>query len=94
MKPKTIILLVILALFVLILFQNSDPTEVELLLWEIRMPLFILILSVLFVGLILGWFTHLAYSKGKEKKAEPSPAKIDDIEQGKNAASGEDVGAA
>lgn len=68
MKPKTITLLTILLLFIIILFQNNDPTIVEFLfLGEITMPLFVLIISAIFLGWVVGWFTHLAYYKGKYK---------------------------
>lgn len=75
MKPKTIALLVVAALFVIVLFQNSDATSVELLFWDlVNIPLFILILSTLILGWLLGWFTHLAYQKGKQKRPAAAPA--------------------
>ena len=78
MKPKTISLLLVLVLFAIILIQNSDATDVDLLLWEINMPLFILIISTVFLGWVLGWFTHMAYRKGKGSRkpgaAEPTAA--------------------
>jgi len=83
MKPKTITLLVVLALFAFILYQNSDPASIELLFWTIPIPRFILIFSSLFLGWVVGWFTHLAYAKGKQKSKADKAAKIDDIEQGR-----------
>ncbi|RMF68676.1 MAG: LapA family protein [Calditrichaeota bacterium] len=75
MKPKTISLLVVAVLFGVILAQNSDRTFIELFFWRIEMPLFILIVSTLFLGWVVGWFTHLAYQKGraKVKSATPPP---------------------
>lgn len=86
MKPKTIILLICVALFVFILFQNMDHTEIQLLFWKIEMPLFILIISTVVLGWVLGWFSHLAFAKVRlKKKTATAPADIKDIEQGKAA---------
>lgn len=71
MKPKTIAILVVIGLFIIILFQNSDATSLEMFFWDIRMPLFVLIVSTVFIGWIIGWFTHLAYRKGKQKGGAP-----------------------
>lgn len=72
MKPKTITLLVILALLVLTLLLNMDPTKIRLLFWYIEMPLFVLILTTLAIGWIFGWFSHVAYRRGKHRPGEPS----------------------
>ena len=77
LQPKTIALLAVLALFVFVLFQNSDPTRVKLLFWTlVNLPLFVLILSTIILGWAMGWLTHMAYQKGKKKqaaKAAPTP---------------------
>lgn len=67
MKAKTIISFAALAVFLVILLQNMDSTTIQILFWPINVPLLILILSSIFVGWLLGWFTHLAYYKGKRK---------------------------
>ncbi|MFQ5652999.1 MAG: lipopolysaccharide assembly protein LapA domain-containing protein, partial [bacterium] len=64
--PKKTVLWVSLLLFAIVLLQNSDPTPLELLFWQVQMPLFILILSTLFIGCTIGWLTHLAYAKGRK----------------------------
>ena len=70
LQPKTIALLAILALFGFILFQNSDLTRVRVLFWTLfDVPLFILILSTIILGWVMGWLTHMAYQKGKKKQA-------------------------
>jgi len=74
LQPKTIALLAVLALFVFVLFQNSDPTRVTLLFWTLgNLPLFVLILSTIILGWAMGWLTHMAYQKGKKKAAKASP---------------------
>ncbi len=74
LQPKTIALLAVLALFVFVLFQNSDPTRVKLLFWTlVNLPLFVLILSTIILGWVMGWLTHMAYQKGKKKAAKASP---------------------
>ncbi len=74
LKPKTIALFAVLALFVIVLFQNSDATSIELLFWDlVNIPLFVLILSTIILGWVMGWLTHMAYQKGKKKAAKASP---------------------
>jgi len=74
LQPKTIALLAVLALFVIVLFQNSDATSIELLFWDlVNIPLFVLILSTIILGWVMGWLTHMAYQKGKKKAAKASP---------------------
>lgn len=70
MKPKTVALLVILALLVITLLLNMEPTRIRLLFWYIEMPLFVLILTTLAIGWIFGWFTHVAYRRGKNRGTE------------------------
>ena len=74
LQPKTIALLAVLALFVIVLFQNSDATSIELLFWDlVNIPLFVLILSTIILGWVMGWLTHIAYQKGKKKAAKALP---------------------
>lgn len=75
MRPKTIALLVVFILFAVILLQNSETTPVELLFWQIEMPLFVLIIGTILLGLTLGWLTHMAYQRGRRhgKPASATP---------------------
>lgn len=79
MKPKTIAILVVALLFVIILFINSEETEVQFLIGSIRMPLFALIVSNIILGWIVGWFSHVAFARGRKST---KPARLDDIEKG------------
>ncbi len=77
LQPKTIALLVVLALFVIVLFQNSDATSIELLFWEVNIPLFVLILSTIILGWVMGWITHMAYQKGKKNQAAKTSPNVE-----------------
>ena len=77
MKPKTIALLGVGVLFAIILFQNMDDVEFKVLFWEpLEMPKLVLVLSSVFLGWVIGWITHMAYQKGKKKKAAKAPPTI------------------
>lgn len=67
MKPKTIALLVVAAIFVIILLQNMDETRIQLLFWTIRIPLLIQLLVSIFLGWVVGWFMHATYARGKKR---------------------------
>ncbi|MFQ5772156.1 MAG: hypothetical protein ACE5HX_16585 [bacterium] len=89
MKPKTIALLAILALFLVILIQNISTIELNILFWPIWMPKLILILSSVFLGWLVGWFTHLAYRRGKLKKESVKQTAI--IEEAPKSNKGKDA---
>ena len=75
MKPKTIILLIALVLFLFVLLQNIDSIPLELFFWDMHIPLVVLIVSTLLIGWAAGWSTRLAYEKGKNTGAKPAPQK-------------------
>jgi uncharacterized integral membrane protein len=65
MKPKTIFLLILVALIAVVLLQNMTTVPIRLLFWSVSAPLLIFLLGAVFVGWLVGWFSHLAYFKGK-----------------------------
>ncbi len=67
MKPKTIALLLVIALFLTLLLLNMQRVEFQMYFWPIKMPLLIVILSSLFLGWIIGWLSHVFYRRGKQK---------------------------
>lgn len=75
MKPKTIALLVVLALFVIILIQNMGEVTIQILFWPIRMPKLILILASALLGWVIGWFSHLVFNRRKQKY-EPAKKEV------------------
>ena len=70
MKPKTIAALLAAALFVTILLLNTDDVPFNLIFRIFYIPKLVLILSSLFLGWLFGWFTHLAYYKGRFKNVK------------------------
>jgi uncharacterized integral membrane protein len=56
MKPKTIIILILIALAVVILIQNTQVVEVQIFFWKITMSRIIMITFLLIVGFVIGSF--------------------------------------
>jgi len=83
LQPTTIARLVVLALLVFVLFQNNEPTAVKIFFWTlVNLPIFVLLLSTIILGSIMGWLGHMASKKGKKKqvaKAPPTPEKTDKV---------------
>ncbi|PIU85516.1 MAG: DUF1049 domain-containing protein, partial [Deltaproteobacteria bacterium CG06_land_8_20_14_3_00_44_19] len=63
MKIKTIIVLVLVALLVIFLLQNTEVIDVKFLFWQISMSRIVLLFSAFIVGLITGWFLRILTSK-------------------------------
>ena len=55
MKPKNIIYIVLGALFLVFLIQNTQIVSVQLFIWQLSMSRIILIVLVMLVGFILGY---------------------------------------
>jgi len=55
MKAKTIIILVIIALFVIILIQNTQVVTLRLFFWKVGMSQIILIPLTIVIGLVIGF---------------------------------------
>ncbi len=55
MKPKTIVLLVILALILIVFIQNTEVVAFPILFWKISMPRIIFLLVMTAVGFIIGY---------------------------------------
>lgn len=68
-QVKLIAVLVILLIVVILVLQNTEPVQVQLLLFSLTLPLAGLIVSMIVIGYILGFLTVLvAGRKGKGKK--------------------------
>ncbi|MCF7912061.1 MAG: LapA family protein [Candidatus Cloacimonetes bacterium] len=72
MKAKSIIIIVLIALFLIVLFQNTQVVELRLLFWKISMSRIILFPVTLLVGFIIGF---LLGRYGKNNK--PAGVEID-----------------
>lgn len=55
MKPKTIIVLVLIVLFVIILVQNTQVIDVQIFFWKIAMSRIIMICFLLLMGFFIGY---------------------------------------
>jgi len=66
MTTKNIVIIVLAALFVLFVIQNTKIVEVRLLFWTVSMSRSLMLLGTLFIGLIGGWFLGRAKIKRNE----------------------------
>lgn len=55
MRPKTIIILVLIVLAVVIVIQNSEMVTLQLFFWKIMMSRIIFMVGLLMVGFFLGF---------------------------------------
>jgi len=55
MKPKTIIILILIILSLIIAIQNIEVVDLQLLFWKISMSRIIFMVFLLLVGFILGY---------------------------------------
>ncbi len=65
MKPKVIVILVLVVLFLIILAQNTHVITLNLLFWTISMSQIILIAFVLLGGFVIGYLASMLTGKGK-----------------------------
>lgn len=65
MKPKVLIILVLLIVFLIILIQNTHVVDINLLFWTISMSQIILIAFALLGGFIIGYLTAKMTARSK-----------------------------
>lgn len=63
MKLKTIIILVLIALFMIILIQNTQVVEVQIFFWKIAMSRIIMISFLLIMGFVIGYLVATVRKK-------------------------------
>jgi len=69
MKPKLIVVLVLIALFVIVLIQNTQVVTLRLFFWKIGMSQIILIPLTMLIGFVVGYIvTRVTGNRFKEKK--------------------------
>ena len=69
MKPKTIVILVLVALFAIVLIQNTQVVTLRLLFWKVGMSQIILVPLTMVIGFILGYLVDkVTGSHGKQGK--------------------------
>jgi uncharacterized integral membrane protein len=73
MKPKVIFILVVIALFLIILVQNTQVVTLRLFFWEAAMSQIILIPLIMIIGFVVGYF--VAKLRGSDRAIKPSSNK-------------------
>ena len=70
MKPKTIVILVLVALFAIILIQNTQVVTLRLLFWKVGMSQIILVPLTMVIGFILGYLVARVTSGSHGKQGQ------------------------
>jgi uncharacterized integral membrane protein len=77
MKTKAILILVVIALFVILLIQNSGPADLRFYFWNVSGPQFILVFLVFCFGFLAGFLIAKTGRKKDQKvpfqASTPSP---------------------
>ena len=68
MRPKLIIVLVLIALFLVILIQNIQPVTLRLFFWKVGMSQIILIPITMAIGFVVGFIVAKVTGKQTRKK--------------------------
>lgn len=71
-NPKVIALLVLVALFLILLFQNTQVVTLKIYFWEIAMSQIILIPLVLLIGFVAGYLTARFTKRPKTVPVKPA----------------------
>ena len=72
MKPKVIIVLIIVALLLVFLIQNTQVITLHLYFWEISVSQIILIPLAILVGFVFGFIVAKMSGKGKKQVEKPN----------------------
>lgn len=78
MKTKTILILVLLALSVVFIIQNSAMVKIQFFFWSIEMNRIIMIGGLLLVGFVIGFLLAASKKARKTERAVPQPPKTAD----------------
>jgi uncharacterized integral membrane protein len=68
MKPKTIVVLVVIALFLIILIQNTQVVTLRLLFWKVGMSQIVLVPLTMLIGFVLGYIVAKVTSSSHKKE--------------------------
>jgi len=67
MNSKLILILILACLAGLFIIQNVAVVEIRFLFWSIQMSRSLLILFLVAIGIIIGWFLHGFFKHRKDK---------------------------
>lgn len=70
MKPKTIVVIVLVVLLTILSMQNTQPVVIKVLFWEPTVPLIILIFIAIGIGFIAGYIISSVLQVVKKKSDE------------------------
>ena len=55
MKPKIIVIITLIVLFLVIMIQNTEVVDIQLFIWKISMSRIIMISFMILIGFVLGY---------------------------------------
>jgi len=70
MRPKFIVVLVLIALFLIILIQNIEPVTLRLFFWKVGMSQIILIPLTMAIGFVVGFVVSKVTGNQRKRKRE------------------------
>ncbi len=76
MKPKIIIITIVILTLLIILLQNTQVVTVRLFFWKVSMSQIILISLTLLIGFVIGFIFTTVLSKRSRKKDKPQVERI------------------
>ena len=76
MKPKIIIITIVILTLLIILLQNTQVVTVRLFFWKVSMSQIILISLTLLIGFVIGFISTTVLSKRSRKKDKPQVERI------------------
>jgi len=70
MRPKFIIVLILITLFLIILIQNIQPVTLRLFFWKVGMSQIILIPLIMAIGFVVGFVVSKVTGDQRKRKRE------------------------
>ncbi len=70
MRPKFIVVLVLIALFLIILIQNIQPVTLQLFFWKVGVSQIILIPLIMAIGFVVGFVVSKVTGNQRKRKRE------------------------
>ena len=68
-NTKLVITIVLIILAGVIIFQNTDPVNLQMLFWNFQASLIILLILVLIIGIIIGYYLPKIIGESKTKNS-------------------------
>jgi len=70
MRPKFIVVLILIALFLIILIQNIQPVTLQLFFWKVGVSQIILIPLIMAIGFVVGLVVSKVTGNQRKRKRE------------------------